>query len=792
MRIGGWMVSGWMAVLGLSALAVAGAETTESVFTRLAAKIPFVNYGNFLYQRPSWQKNDEPRIKIADEGLKEAMAVPPDLAELSALAGHSDPKVRTLAMMRLYSLCQPEAFVAIQARMVDKALTFPQQSIPCGLTPGEKIPLFTEDQTVSQLASRMMEMIQFPAPWLWDDDRHDFQKWSASRIGNPDWLGWYEFLFRLASRGTSPVPEDRAPTMTQLRSLMETRSPAVRTWFWFGLADNAWSLAGYDTTLATGMELIAAGKRLGPEALLAFLRDGSRAGLREPRLDDPSRGRSFVLSHASDFFRPQDAAALKEMGLFVAAADADPANASRLIRESLAVTTGSFDSWDHARAVAALADLRGDAEADFVVKWFYDAPVKSSQSSDQGVFLTELTRRGPKEWQKTVRRLVAETGFESLAGSDVFYVAILVNKVSGQEVVRPDMMTSGSEPEARNLLRRHFGLPVICYQRLEPVPLPASKPRWSIGLDSEAHSLAVSPDGKTVAVGLSEGGVRLFDTASGNPSGSLAMKDSRVIVRFGKSSERLLACDWKGVLSIWSLPDRTLLSETTLKLSGWNECDFNESVGLIAARGAPGEFNGISVMDLPGGQLRWTYKMPMRGGGIIGFSPDGQRVIAGDSFSHDLHLFNPNSSNPLAIMKGHSDVPSVAGFSPDGQWLVSLGDGKVHIWDGRTGAPLHEFLCQYGGAVGFTADSKRFLMRSDFRQITSFDLGTGKAVAGYDLPSGTVSHIQPAVDDKRIFMTLEGANGINFQPDKDGTTIIQLRMAGDGDAGPSARLVCWE
>lgn len=786
MRRGIWIVSGLAVLFALSVLFLARGKTTESIFNRLSARIPFVNYHDFLWQRVRWTQIDDPRIKVSEDGVKEAMEVQPDLAELSRLAAHPDPKVRTLAIMRLYSLARPEAFVPIEANMSDKAATFPDETSfqTVVSTLSEKIPLRTEQRSVGYLATQMLGMIGFPAQWQDRDKREDFQKWSASRIGNPDWIGWYDFLYLLASGGSRPVPEERAPKIAALRSLMETRSAAVRAWFWFGLADDALMMPRYDTALATEAEMIAAGKQLGPEAMLAFLRDGSRAGLREPGLDDPTRGRRFVVSHAGNFFRPQDAAALKEMGLFIAAADADPANASALIRESLSVENGSsFDSWDRALAVAALADLRGDAETDFVVKWFYDAPYNSSRFSDQGVFLTELKRRRPDQWQKTIRALVANTGFESLLGTDVFSVASLVNLLEGREVVKSDKLTTGKESETRNLLRVHFGLPTVNYRRLEPVSSPKQKPRWDIGLESRAHSLAISPDGKIVAVGLQEGGVRLFDATSGKALGSLAINSLEAVVRFGKSDGRLLVCDARDVFSIWSLPDCKIISQTTLDLSGWNEWDINDSVGLLANRGGDRDVKGISVLELPGGKLRWTYEIPMCGGGIIKISPNGQRLIASDSFTHDLHLFDPSSSTPVARMRGHSGVPSDAGFSPDGKWLVSVSDEEVRIWDGLTGAPSHEFLCHYPGIVGFTADSKCFITHSPSRQITVFEILTGKAVAGFVVETGWVSNIQACEDGRHIFMTLEGAYRSAFQSDKEPDNARATR---------TTRLVCWE
>ncbi|RYD29409.1 MAG: hypothetical protein EOP87_18395 [Verrucomicrobiaceae bacterium] len=301
------------------------------------------------------------------------------------------------------------------------------------------------------------------------------------------------------------------------------------------------------------------------------------------------------------------------------------------------------------------------------------------------------------------------------------------------------------------------------------MPSPSGKTLWSSGLDSRTHSLAVSADGKTVAVGLDEGGVRLFDAANGTATGSLAMELPKAFVRFGKSDDRLLVFDGKGVLSVWSLPDCRMISKASMDVSGWAECDINDSVGIVATRGAPRDIRGISVWESPEGKLRWTHEIPMRGGGVIALSPDGQRLVADDSFTNDLHLFDTRSSIPLARMSHSSTLLSTV-FSPDNRWLISADDEMVRVWDSRTGTAHREFLAPgLGFYLAVTADSKCFITRSDNSQLALFEISTGKAVAGFTVPSGMIYDIQPANDSKRIFVTMQGAN-----------------------AAESARLICLE
>jgi len=102
--------------------------------------------------------------------------------------------------------------------------------------------------------------------------------------------------------------------------------------------------------------------------------------------------------------------------------------------------------------------------------------------------------------------------------------------------------------------------------RLQPVAggAPLTIDISGDGTDS-ARSLAVSPDGKTMAVGLYSGPVRLFDLATGTKVGD----DLRVAARttdleFRADGRQLVTVGESGAFAIWDLASRRALSERTL------------------------------------------------------------------------------------------------------------------------------------------------------------------------------------------------------------------------------------
>lgn len=164
-------------------------------------------------------------------------------------------------------------------------------------------------------------------------------------------------------------------------------------------------------------------------------------------------------------------------------------------------------------------------------------------------------------------------------------------------------------------------------------------------------SVAVSPDGKAIASGSTDGTIQIWKVGSGN---------LRVPMRtlYGHSEP------------IWSLaisPDGKLLASGSADKT-------------------------IKVWNLSTGELLDTLKGHTAGIFSVAFSPDSQRVASG-SFDKSVKLWQINTDknwrfagNLLYTFSGHSqEVQSVA-FSPDSRTLASAStDGTIKVWNWRTG-----------------------------------------------------------------------------------------------------------
>src|SRR5262249_38468556 len=104
------------------------------------------------------------------------------------------------------------------------------------------------------------------------------------------------------------------------------------------------------------------------------------------------------------------------------------------------------------------------------------------------------------------------------------------------------------------------------------------------------------------------------------------------------------------------------------------------------------------------------------GGGLVSAARDGV-----------LKVWDPSADQEVRILGTGADARELL-FSPDGRRLGVVQDGRVHLWDVRTGAPLPPPPAQDRPVLGmsFTAVGLRVVRPSAGRDGTVQDVETGK------------------------------------------------------------------
>jgi WD40 repeat protein len=212
--------------------------------------------------------------------------------------------------------------------------------------------------------------------------------------------------------------------------------------------------------------------------------------------------------------------------------------------------------------------------------------------------------------------------------------------------------------------------------------------KWATPLDSDGgHSVAITPDGKTVVVATVEDPVTLFDRATGRKVGAL-----------------------KGpVLS------------SPIAVSG-------DGRWVAAADRA----HELVVWDLASGRIHAYLKGHTKPVWALAFSPDGKTLVSAgeddDAIAWDIAAAKVKQTFRTARLDRTSWVRSLA-FSPDGKTVALIGRLRnIALWDLETGEARADFaarLPEYEGwTVAFSPDGKTL----------ATDSASAKGILLWDVP----------------------------------------------------------
>jgi WD40 repeat protein len=202
--------------------------------------------------------------------------------------------------------------------------------------------------------------------------------------------------------------------------------------------------------------------------------------------------------------------------------------------------------------------------------------------------------------------------------------------------------------------------------------------------ENAINELAFSPDGQWFVTASEDGTAQVWEANTGQPIGPRLRHEQGINdVRFGPDSQWVATASLDGTLGIWDVPSgRPRLPP--LQLGGEIWCLAIDPTGQrIAAGGQPGN---LRIWDATTGEVVATPP-PHHRIWWIAFSPDGQWLVSvGEdrmaqvvSTSDGTHRFPP-------LM--HPDQVRHAAFSPDGQRLLTAcRDGVARFWNAVTGEP---------------------------------------------------------------------------------------------------------
>jgi WD40 repeat protein len=258
--------------------------------------------------------------------------------------------------------------------------------------------------------------------------------------------------------------------------------------------------------------------------------------------------------------------------------------------------------------------------------------------------------------------------------------------------------------------------------------------RWptNAGGDAKTTRLALTPDGKKVVVGNSDG-VRMWDIESGKELMAITENTGTVwSLSVSPDGRQALAGSNSGIVRLYDLEAGKKLQEFKGHKNGaW---------GAVFLPGGKEALTGswdqtMRVWDLQSGKETRLFAGVRDNIRCLAVSPNG-KTVAGGHFTNKgnqhgpgtLRLWDIESGKELRSCEGHAEeIPCVA-FSPDGKTVLSCGyDKNMRLWDVETGKELRKIVgsplhyVEYGA---FTPDGKRIVCCGTEGAGTNFSVRT--------------------------------------------------------------------
>jgi WD40 repeat protein/serine/threonine protein kinase len=243
--------------------------------------------------------------------------------------------------------------------------------------------------------------------------------------------------------------------------------------------------------------------------------------------------------------------------------------------------------------------------------------------------------------------------------------------------------------------------------------------------------LALSPDGKTLAIGLWDSRVWLWSVSGNTLAGRSQIQGYGQQVwgvAFSPDSKSLAVGNGAGYVQVWDVtkPQPLEIIERKGHAPGVNDLAFSPNATLLAT---VGDDYTARIWDMTGAApvqkfvLRHIARV-----WHVAFSPDGKTLATG-SEDGALRLWSTTTGKEESVLPAHSKNIHALAFSPDGRQLASgSADGSAKLWDLRSGRDTPRLLESGSKAincVAFSPDGRKLAIAPETGEIRVRELTSG-------------------------------------------------------------------
>ena len=271
-------------------------------------------------------------------------------------------------------------------------------------------------------------------------------------------------------------------------------------------------------------------------------------------------------------------------------------------------------------------------------------------------------------------------------------------------------------------------------------------------------SLTYSPDGSELAVVDSWNKVRVWDLQSETQNAVLKFPDTFYSIAVSPDGKTIAAGVYGSTrkngpkdqtVRLWDVATRTEVGQ----LQGHSEIVYSVAFspdGSVIASGSAD--NAIRLWD--SASRRETAQLSGHSGFVnfVAFSPDGTKIASG-SADNTVRLWDVATRRETAQLRGHSETVCSVAFSPNGSTLASGSeDGTIRLWDVTTSRETAQLRGHTGTvySVAFSPNGSTLATGSEDGTIRLWDATTQRETAELRGHSGTVHSVSFSPDGSKI------------------------------------------
>ena len=220
--------------------------------------------------------------------------------------------------------------------------------------------------------------------------------------------------------------------------------------------------------------------------------------------------------------------------------------------------------------------------------------------------------------------------------------------------------------------------------------------------DQPGRALALSADGRLLAIAGTNTGITVWNTGDGKRLRSWPTQAPVWSLSFSPDTREVLSAGWSSEVSVWPLDGFSppqMISGGELHV--WSAV-FSGDGATIATTGAD---QTVRLWDAATLQLKAS--LHGHGGEVwcAAFSPDGGLLATGGKDQNTL-LWQTAARSPQDTLPHDEDFRPL--FSPDGKWLVTVNpdNGNSMLWNADDSTLLKTGLADGGQIIGFSRDGK--------------------------------------------------------------------------------------